>query len=208
MSLLKKSLLIALLILAADQALKIWIKTHMTLDDSISIIGNRAFIRFTENPGMAFGIELGFFGNAGKLLLTLFRVVFIGVLVWFTWKQIHRKAATGLVLGLSVLCAGALGNLIDCLFYGVLFSASTYTQVAQLLPPEGGYAMLGFGKVVDMFYFPVIQTTYPSWFPFNAGERFVFFRPIFNMADTAITCSVFYLLIFQRSFFLERTKTE
>jgi signal peptidase II len=204
MSLLKKSVLLAIAILAVDQALKIWIKTHMTLDESISIIGNRAFIRFTENPGMAFGIELEIFGNAGKLLLTLFRVIFVGILVWFTWKQIHRKANAGLALGLSMLCAGALGNLIDCLFYGVIFSASTYTQVAHLLPATGGYGPFGFGKVVDMFYFPVIQTTYPSWFPFNAGERFVFFRPIFNVADAAITCSVFYLLIFQRSFFLEK----
>jgi signal peptidase II len=204
MSLLKKSALLVVLILAADQALKLWIKTHFTLDESISLIGNRAFLRFTENPGMAFGIEFELFGNAGKLLLTLLRVVFVGVLVWFTWKQIHRKASAGLVLGLSVLCAGALGNLIDCLFYGAIFSASTYTQVAQAFPSGGGYGLLGFGKVVDMFYFPVIQTTYPAWFPFNAGERFVFFRPIFNVADAAITCSVFYLLIFQRSFFLEK----
>ncbi|MDR0710923.1 MAG: lipoprotein signal peptidase [Prevotellaceae bacterium] len=202
MSLLKKSILLVTLILIADQALKIWIKTHLTLDESISIIGNKAFIRFTENNGMAFGIEL--FGNAGKLLLTLLRVVFIGIIAWFTWKQTTRKANVGLVFGLSVLCAGALGNLIDCLFYGVIFSSSTYTQVAQLFPAGGGYELLGFGKVVDMFYFPVIQATYPSWFPFNAGERFIFFRPIFNLADAAITCSVFYLLIFQRSFFLEK----
>ncbi|MDR3188374.1 MAG: lipoprotein signal peptidase [Prevotellaceae bacterium] len=202
MSLLKKSVLVALLILIADQALKIWIKTHLTLDEAISIIGNRVFIRFTENPGMAFGIEL--FGNTGKLLLTLFRVAFIGILGWFTWKQICRKANTGLVIGLTMLAAGALGNLIDCLVYGVIFDASTYTQVAALFPENGGYGAVGFGKVVDMFYFPVIQTTYPLWFPFNAGERFVFFRPIFNLADAAITCSVFYLLIFQRSFFLEK----
>jgi signal peptidase II len=204
MSLLKKSLLLATLIVIVDQALKIWIKTHLTLDESISIIGDRAFIRFTENNGMAFGIEL--FGNTGKLLLTLFRMAFIGLLAWFTWKQIQRKASRGLVLGLSVLCAGALGNLIDCLFYGAIFSNSTYTQVAQLFPAGGGYELLGFGRVVDMFYFPVIQATYPSWFPFNAGERFIFFRPIFNVADAAITCSVFYLLIFQRSFFLEKKK--
>lgn len=204
MSLLKKSALLLIIIIVADQLLKFWIKTHLTLDESISLLGNRVFLRFTENPGMAFGIEFELFGNAGKLLLTLLRVVFVGVLVWFTWKQIHRKAKAGLVLGLSVLCAGALGNLIDCLFYGVIFSVSTYTQVAQAFPAGGGYEALGFGKVVDMFYLPVIQTTYPTWFPFNAGERFVFFRPIFNIADAAITCSVFYLLIFQRSFFLDK----
>ncbi|MDR0413852.1 MAG: lipoprotein signal peptidase [Prevotellaceae bacterium] len=199
MSLLKKSVLLVTLIIVADQVLKIWIKTHMALRESISIIGDRVLIHFTENPGMAFGIEL--FGSSGKLLLTLARVVFIGILAWFTWRQIRRKAPTGLVLGLSAMCAGALGNLIDCLFYGVIFSASTYTQVAQLFPAEGGYEAFGFGKVVDMLYFPVIQTTYPSWFPFNAGEPFTFFRPIFNLADAAITCSVFYLLIFQRSLF-------
>jgi signal peptidase II len=204
MSLLKKSVLLAAPILVADQALKVWIKTHMALNESISLIGNRAFIHFTENPGMAFGIEL--FGSTGKLLLTLLRIVFIGVLVWFTWKQIRRKAPVGLVLGLSAMCAGALGNLIDCLFYGVIFSASTYTQVAQLFPEGGGYELFGFGWVVDMFYFPVIQATYPSWLPFNAGERFIFFRPIFNLADAAITCSVLYLLIFQRSLFLREEK--
>jgi signal peptidase II len=204
MSLQKKSALLIVLILIVDQALKFWIKTHMTLDESISLLGNRVFLRFTENPGMAFGIEFELFGNVGKLLLTLLRVVFVGVLLWFTWKQIRRKASAGLVVGLSVLCAGALGNLIDCLFYGVIFGASTYTQVAQAFPGGGGYGVLGFGKVVDMFYMPVIQTTYPTWFPFNAGERFVFFRPIFNVADAAITCSVFYLLIFQRSFFLDK----
>ncbi|MDR1343432.1 MAG: lipoprotein signal peptidase [Prevotellaceae bacterium] len=201
MSLLKKSVLLAVLILAADQALKIWVKTHMALGESISLFSDRAFIHFTENPGMAFGIELDFLGSAGKLLLTLFRVAFIGVLVWFTWKQIRRKASTGFVLGLSAMCAGAMGNLIDCFFYGPVFSVSTYTQVAQLFPAGGGYEAFGFGRVVDMLYFPIIQGTYPSWFPFNAGERFIFFRPIFNLADAAITCSVFYLLIFQRSLF-------
>ncbi|MDR3328993.1 MAG: signal peptidase II, partial [Prevotellaceae bacterium] len=134
------------------------------------------------------------------------RVAFIGALVWFTCKQIRSKAATGVVLGLAAMCTGALGNLIDCLFYGVMFTESTFTQVAQLFPAGGGYASLGFGKVVDMIHLPVINTTLPSWVPLKGGEQFVFFSPIFNVADAAITCSVFYLLLFQRTAFLDKTK--
>lgn len=201
-SITKKAVLLVVLILIADQALKIWIKTHLALGAEIPLIGNRGMIYFTENNGMAFGLE--FFGNIGKLLLSLFRIVFIGIIGWFVWKQIRNKAATGLVLGLASMFAGALGNLIDCMFYGLIFSESTYTQVAQLFPASGGYAPFLYGKVVDMFYFPVINTVLPEWFPFWSGERFIFFRPIFNIADTAITGSVFYLLIFQRSIFSDK----
>jgi signal peptidase II len=206
MSLLKKSVLLVALILLVDQAIKIYIKTHFALEQSVPLLGNSAFLHFTENKGMAFGIELG--GDIGKLLLTVFRVVFIAAIGWMVLKLIRRSVGTGLVLGLAAMFAGALGNLIDCLFYGMVFSDSTYTQVAQLFPAGGGYAPLGFGKVVDMFYLPVIRTTYPEWFPFNAGEPFVFFRPIFNLADAAITVSVFYLLIFQRTLFRELDKKD
>ncbi len=202
MTITKKAGLLVALILLADQALKIWIKTHLTLGEEISLIGQRGFIYFTENNGMAFGLE--FFGNAGKLLLSLFRIVFIAAIGWYTWKQIHSGASKGLVLGLAAMFAGALGNLIDCMFYGLIFGESTYTQVAQMFPAGGGYAPFLYGKVVDMFYFPVINTVLPDWFPVWGGERFIFFRPIFNIADAAITVSVFYLLFFQRSIFFDK----
>ncbi|MDR2937335.1 MAG: lipoprotein signal peptidase [Prevotellaceae bacterium] len=201
-----KATLLVLLILLADQALKIWIKTHLTLGEEISILGKRGFIYFTENNGMAFGME--FFGNAGKFLLSIFRIIFIGVIGWYTWKQIRAKAPLGLVLGLAAMFAGALGNLIDCLFYGLIFGESTYMQVAQMFPADGGYAPFLFGKVVDMFYFPIINITLPESFPFWSGERFIFFRPIFNVADAAITLSVFYMLIFQRHIFSEKKAEE
>lgn len=202
----KKAILLVALILLADQVLKIWIKTHFTLGEEISLLGKRGYLYFTENNGMAFGME--FFGDAGKLLLSLFRIVFIGAIGWFTWKQIRSGASKGMVLGLAVMFAGALGNLIDCMFYGLIFSESTYTQVAQMFPAGGGYAPFLYGKVVDMFYFPIINTTLPDWVPIWGGEKFVFFRPIFNIADAAITVSVFYLLIFQRSIFSDKKKEE
>jgi len=201
-----RAALLVLLILLADQALKVWVKTHMTLGEEISIIGRRGFIYFTENNGMAFGME--FFGDAGKLLLSLFRIAFIGIIGWYTWRQARAKAPSGVVLGLAAMLAGALGNLIDCMFYGLLFGESTYTQVAQLLPADGGYAPFLYGKVVDMFYFPLINATLPDWVPFWGGERFIFFRPIFNIADAAITTSVFYMLIFQRSLFSDKRKAD
>lgn len=201
-SITKKAVLLVALILIADQALKIWIKTHLALGAEIPLVGNRGMIYFTENNGMAFGLE--FFGSTGKLLLSLFRMAFIGFIGWFVWRQIRRKAATGLVLGLSVMFAGALGNLIDCMFYGLIFSESTYTQVAAMFPAGGGYAPFLYGKVVDMFYFPVVNTVLPEWFPFWSGERFIFFRPIFNIADMAITTGAFYLLLFQRAIFSEK----
>ncbi|MGL4908880.1 MAG: lipoprotein signal peptidase [Bacteroidales bacterium] len=193
-----QALVLIALVLLADQFLKIWIKTHFTLGEEISLLGKYGFLHFTENNGMAFGIE--FFGDIGKLFLSLFRVVFIGFIAWFIRKQILEGASKGLILGLSAMFAGALGNLIDSLFYGILFGESTYTQVAQFLPDQGGYAQFLYGKVVDMFYFPIINTTLPSWLPFKGGDKFIFFRPIFNIADAAITTSVAYLMIFQRHF--------
>jgi len=200
------AILLVVLILLVDQILKIWIKTHFTLGEELSFMGKRGLIYFTENNGMAFGME--FFGNTGKFLLSIFRVMFIGVIGWYAWRQLRSGAHRGLVLGLAAMFAGALGNLIDCMFYGLIFSESTYTQVAQVLPAGGGYAPFLYGKVVDMFYFPIINTTLPDWFPLWGGERFIFFRPIFNIADAAITTSVFYLLIFQRALFSEKKKRE
>ena len=191
-----KCLLIIALILAADQTLKIWVKTHLCLGQEIPLLGNKAYLYFIENEGMAFGIKLG--GSVGKFLLTLFRIIFTGVLGWCLVVLIRRKIKPAVIFAISVNLAAAAGNLIDCLFYGLIFNASTQSSVAQLLPPLGGYAPFMFGSVVDMLYFPVIDVALPEWLPAWGGERFVFFRPVFNIADAALTSTILYLLIFQR----------
>lgn len=185
-------------IILADQILKIWIKTNLMLGEEIPILGNRILIHFTENPGMAFGMAFG--GETGKLLLTLFRALAIGGLIYFLIRLIKKKENTFYIVCISLVIAGAMGNLIDSFFYGVIFNDSM-NQVAQLFPPEGGYGKFMHGHVVDMFYCPVIDTTLPEWMPFKGGERFVFFRPVFNIADSAITVSVFIMIIFYKKIF-------
>jgi len=199
MSLRNKSILLILAILFIDQVVKVWIKTHMTIGDEYHILGNWFIIHFTENNGMAFGIE--FWGKSGKLFLSLFRIVAIGVIGYFIYQLIQQKAKTGLVLGISAIMAGAIGNLIDSAFYGLIFSDSM-VQLAKFLPEGGGYSSFLHGRVVDMLYFPIINTTYPEWIPWVGGQHFIFFSPVFNFADSAITTGVFYLLIFQRKVLL------
>ena len=158
-------------------------------------------IHFVENEGMAFGIELP--GNYGKLILSLFRIAAVGFLFYYLKLLIRAKASFGLVACFGLILAGALGNILDSAFYGAIFSKSPFhsLEVATLFPPEGGYADFLHGKVVDMFYFPMFSGTFPEWLPVWGGEGFLFFRPVFNVADASITVGVISLLLFHRDFF-------
>lgn len=189
------------LLLVIDQVIKFAVKLNMTLGESIPVFGDWFQICFVENNGMAFGMQFG--GMVGKILLTLFRVILIGFIIYYINKVLLKKSdtPTGVIVGVSLVLVGAIGNVIDCLFYGQIFSASSYLMVAELFPSGGGYAPLLMGKVVDMFYFPIIDTVLPEWVPIWGGEKFVFFRPVFNFADSCISVAVIYMLLFQRKFF-------
>lgn len=193
----KIAILTILLVLLVDQIVKIWIKTHMVLGEEYRIT-NWFIIHFTENNGMAFGFELG--GAMGKVLLSSFRIVAVGAIGWYLWKLVKDKAPTGLIISIALILAGALGNIIDSLFYGLIFDHSYY-QVARMFPENGGYAGFLHGRVVDMLYFPLIKTNFPAWFPIWGGQEFEFFRPVFNLADSAITTGVALILLFQRKYF-------
>jgi len=184
--------LIVVAILLIDQAIKIWVKTSMTLHESIHVT-DWFYITFIENNGMAFGMQLG-----SKIILSLFRVAAISVLGYYIWLEVKRRARTGYIICLSMVLAGALGNLIDCMFYGLIFNASSPYYVSYFVPFGTGYAPFLMGKVVDMFYFPLIETEWPLWMPFVGGEHFVFFSPVFNFADSSISVSVVLLLLFFR----------
>jgi signal peptidase II len=188
------------LLLVADQILKIWIKTNMYLGQEYFIIGDWFRIHFTENEGMAFGMKLG--GDYGKLLLSLFRIGAVGFIGYYLYTIIKANQPRGLIISISLILSGALGNIVDSVFYGVVFSDSAM-QIATFMPQGGGYSTWFHGRVVDMFYFPVVSGFFPDWVPFWGGEYFQFFRPVFNIADAAITMGVFLILAFQRSFFLE-----
>lgn len=192
--------LVALLLLVIDQIVKILVKTNMSLGESIPVFGQWCYIYFIENPGAAFGMEFG--GNSGKLILTLIRLVASGVLIWYINKLINKNASKGVVIAFTLIFAGAVGNVIDCMFYGEIFTESTRTTVAHFVPWGEGYGDFLHGQVVDMFYFPIIDVdTLPDWIPFMGGEPFVFFSPIFNVADSYISCAFIYILLFQRKFF-------
>lgn len=201
-----KPFLAVILVLLADQVLKFWIKLNMSLGQEYRIIGDWFIIHFTENNGMAFGMEFG--GEAGKLILTLFRITAVCAIGYGVVHLVKHKYHRGLILNVALIFAGALGNIIDSTFYGLLFSESSYFQPAKLLPPEGGYSSLFHGKVVDMFYFPLIQGNFPQWFPIWSGEDFIFFRPVFNIADAAISVGVIAILVFQKRYFKEEKKEE
>ena len=194
------SFVVIFLVLLFDQILKIWVKTSMTLNQEISVIGSWFNLLFVENNGMAFG----WLGSGGwlKLALSLFRIVAIVVLFWILIRQAKKGTKFGVLFGLALITAGAMGNIIDSVFYGRIFSESSFTQVATLFPDGGGYAGWLHGRVVDMLYFPIIDVARENatWLPnffFGPDGHFIFFRPIFNFADAAITVGVFYMLIFQ-----------
>lgn len=181
-----------LLIILIDQITKIYIKTHFFLGESVEVF-SWFHIRFIENNGMAFGVEL-----FDKIFLTIFRIVAVGFIGYYLHKIIKKDLSLGYILAIAALLAGAFGNIIDCAVYGLIFDSSQY-QIASFLPEGGGYAPLFYGKVVDMLYFPLISTDLPEWLPFFGGKHFTFFDAIFNIADSAITISIFYLILFQRS---------
>lgn len=197
MSITRKSILIILLILVADQTLKILVKTHMTLYQQIPFFGTWGILHFVENNGMAFGLSLP--GSWGKILLTSFRLLAVIGIGIYLRQLIRLEAHTGLIMTLSMVMAGALGNIVDSVFYGVIFSSSTPLMAAELFPEGGGYSSLFHGKVVDMFYFPVIKGNYPDWI--RGGTSFIFFRPVFNIADSSISVAVVLILFNQKRFF-------
>lgn len=170
----------------------------MYLGQEYAFLGGKFILHFTENNGMAFGMELA--GEYGKLFLSVFRIAAVAGIGWYLFSIIKNNAPTIVIISISLVFAGAIGNIIDSAFYGLIFSES-YSDVAQFLPPEGGYSGFLHGRVVDMLYFPIIDGHFPSWFPIWANEHFLFFRPVFNISDSAITCGVIIILLFQRMFF-------
>lgn len=189
----KGKLLIALgvLLVVIDQVIKVLVKTNMSIGESIHVFGDWFQIYYIENEGMAFGMKFG--GAVGKFLLSLFRIVLFGFLVWWISRLLKKPdTPTGVTVGLTMITAGAMGNIIDCLFYGVIW----------------GYAPFMFGHVVDMFYFPIIDTVFPDWMPLIGGHPFRFFAPVFNFADSCVTCGALYLLFFQFRFFARESGKE
>ncbi len=195
---------IILLVLIIDQVLKIWVKTHMMLGEEHRIT-DWFIIQFLENEGMAFSMKFG--GKYGKLALSLFRVFAIGAMFWYLVKIIKQRLNYYQIIALSLIVAGALGNLIDSAFYGLIFDSSLH-QVASFMPEGGGYAPFLHGEVVDMFYFPLFRGNYPDWFPFVGGNSFLFFRPVFNVADSAITSGVIFMILFYKKAFPKTVKAK
>lgn len=182
------------IVLVVDQVVKILVKTRMQIGEEIPLIGSWCCLHFIENEGMAFGMAFG--GKVGKLILSLIRIAASAGIMWFLLRKIRKDGRMLLLVSLSLILVGAVGNLLDSCFYGIIFNESYY-HVAEMFPAEGGYAPFLFGRVVDMFYFPIIDTTWPQWVPFVGGRPFQFFNAIFNVADSAITVGTVLLIIDQ-----------
>lgn len=200
------AILVIVIVLILDQWLKIWIKTNIEYGDGFDILGlNWAKIHFVENEGMAFGISFG--GKIGKLFLSIFRIIMVGLLIYLMRGLIKAKESKGLIFSFALIIAGAIGNILDSAFYGLIFSESHFhSGLATMFPEGGGYAGFLEGKVVDMLYFPLIDTYWPSWVPGIGGDHFQFFRPVFNIADAAISTGVISILLFHRKFFTGSNK--
>ena len=184
------SALIVIAVLVIDQIIKIWVKTNMFWHESIKIT-DWFYIYFTENNGMAFGMEI-----FNKFFLTGFRIIAAIAITYLLIQYVKKNYKTGFLVCVSLILAGAVGNIIDCVLYGEIFSESTHSTLAILVPFGEGYSEWFYGKVVDMFYFPLIETNWPEWMPFVGGEHFIFFSPIFNFADAAISCGIIALILF------------
>ncbi len=193
---LRRAAFIVFGVLLIDQVSKFWVKTHMFPGEEYRIF-DWFLIHFTENNGMAFGFEFG--GKAGKTFLSIFRIFASLGIGWYLLSLIKKNAHPGIISCFSLIFAGAVGNIIDSTFYGLIFS-DDMNNLSQFMPPEGGYAPLLHGRVVDMLYFPIVNSQFPSWIPFFGGEPFQFFRPIFNIADSAITIGVLLFIFFQKKF--------
>jgi len=191
------------LILLLDQSIKFWIKLHFTYNESKRLF-HWFYLYFIENEGMAFGMSLG--GDSGKLLLTLFRIIAAVAIGYYLIRVVNQKAHPGFIVAMSLIFAGAVGNILDSVFYGKIFSASNPGSVSVLFPAGGGYANWLHGRVVDMFYFPLYEGFLPKWIPLWGGDYFIFFRPIFNIADASITTGVLMIIVFQKRFFRDRNK--
>jgi signal peptidase II len=182
-----KPFLTATFIILADQIIKTWVRAHMYMGEEIRFLGSHGMLHYTENNGMAFGMEWG--GDAGKLALTLFRIFAVCGIVYSLIYLIKHKYNRGLIMNVALILAGAVGNIIDSTFYGIMYK----------------YAPLFHGRVVDMFYFPLLRGTFPSWVPVWGNEPYEFFRPVFNLADSAICVGVIMILLYQKRYFKHET---